>query len=421
MRAPRSLPARATSCSGSSTPPSPSACRAAPRTSSRSGSSSSPDRNWTVRHACTASAFAMALECPARRLARGLHRHPQPCRAGGRRMPTMEELLRETLEKGASDLHLSAGEPPLMRIHGDLARTGHPALTPEAVTGLVTSIMTDKQRQVFQTEHEVDFACELPDKTRFRVNVFVHSRGPGAVLRTIPTHIPSLDSLQMPPILKELCTRERGLIVVTGPTGSGKSTTLAAMVDVINQTWDAHILTVEDPIEFVHPPKRCLVNQREVGPHTRSFSNALRSALREDPDVILVGELRDLETMSLALTAAETGHLVFGTLHTASAPKTIDRIIAVFPTEQQAQVRTMLSESLLGVITQMLLHKVGGGRAAALEILVGTPAVRNLIREGKTHQIPSAMQVGGKAGMQTMEAALMDLIGRGVITLDEVR
>ncbi|HYR96042.1 MAG TPA: type IV pilus twitching motility protein PilT [Candidatus Binatus sp.] len=330
-------------------------------------------------------------------------------------MPTMEELLRETLEKGASDLHLSAGEPPLMRIHGDLARTGHPALTPEAVTGLVTSIMTDKQRQVFQTEHEVDFACELPDKTRFRVNVFVHSRGPGAVLRTIPTHIPSLDSLQMPPILKELCTRERGLIVVTGPTGSGKSTTLAAMVDVINQTWDAHILTVEDPIEFVHPPKRCLVNQREVGPHTNSFSNALRSALREDPDVILIGEMRDLETISLALTAAETGHLVFGTLHTSSAPKTIDRIIDVFPAGQQSQIRTMLSESLEAVVAQTLLKKKGGGRVAATEILLGVPAVRNLIREAKLHQIPSMMQTGQRVGMQTLEMGMADLVKRGLI------
>ena len=330
-------------------------------------------------------------------------------------MPTMEELLRETLEKGASDLHLSAGEPPLMRIHGDLARTGHPALTPEAVTGLVTSIMTDKQRQVFQTEHEVDFACELPDKTRFRVNVFVHSRGPGAVLRTIPTHIPSLDSLQMPPILKELCTRERGLIVVTGPTGSGKSTTLAAMVDVINQTWDAHILTVEDPIEFVHPPKRCLVNQREVGPHTNSFSNALRSALREDPDVILIGEMRDLETISLALTAAETGHLVFGTLHTSSAPKTIDRIIDVFPAGQQSQIRTMLSESLEAVVAQTLVKKKGGGRVAATEILLGVPAVRNLIREAKLHQIPSMMQTGQRVGMQTLEMGMADLVKRGLI------
>jgi twitching motility protein PilT len=330
-------------------------------------------------------------------------------------MPTMEQLLRETTEKGASDLHLSSGLPPLLRIHGDLARTEHPALAPDDVTALVNTIMTEKQREVFQAEHEVDFACELPGKGRFRVNVFVHSRGPGAVLRTIPTQIPSLDSLQMPHILKELCTRERGLIVVTGPTGSGKSTTLAAMVDVINQTWDAHILTVEDPIEFVHPPKRCLVNQREVGPHTGSFSNALRSALREDPDVILIGEMRDLETISLALTAAETGHLVFGTLHTSSAPKTIDRIIDVFPAGQQGQIRTMLAESLEAVVAQTLLKKKGGGRVAAAEILIGVPAVRNLIRENKLHQIPSMMQTGQRVGMQTLEMGLADLVKRGLI------
>jgi len=330
-------------------------------------------------------------------------------------MRTMEELLRETVALGASDLHLSAGLPPLMRIHGDLTRTEHPALSAAGVTALVNSIMSEEQRQTFQAEHEIDFACEVPGKGRFRVNVFVQSRGPGAVLRTIPTAIPTLESLNLPPILKELCTRERGLVLVTGPTGSGKSTTLAAMVDLINQTWDAHILTVEDPIEFVHPPKRCLVNQREVGPHTRSFSNALRSALREDPDVILVGELRDLETMSLALTAAETGHLVFGTLHTSSAPKTIDRIIDVFPAGQQNQVRTMLSESLEAVIAQTLVKKKGGGRIAACEILIGAPAVRNLIREGKLHQIPSMMQTSQRIGMQTLDLALADLVKRGLI------
>src|SRR5881296_975249 len=330
-------------------------------------------------------------------------------------MRTMDELLRETVALGASDLHLSAGLPPLMRIHGDLTRTEHPALSAAGVTALVSSIMTDDQRQVFQAEHEADFACEVPGKGRFRVNVFMHSRGPGAVLRTIPSAMPSLDALQMPPILKELCTRERGLVLVTGPTGSGKSTTLAAMVDVINQTWDAHILTVEDPIEFVHPPKRCLVNQREVGPHTKSFSNALRSALREDPDVILISEMRDLETISLALTAAETGHLVFGTLHTSSAPKTIDRIIDVFPAGQQGQIRTMLSESLEAVVAQTLVKKKGGGRVAACEVLVGAPAVRNLIRESKLHQIPSMMQTGQRVGMQTLDMALADLVKRGVI------
>ena len=330
-------------------------------------------------------------------------------------MPTMEELLREAADKGASDLHLSAGEPPLLRIHGDLARTEHARLTPEDVTGLVNSIMSEDQRKHFEAEHEVDFACELSGRGRFRVNVFVQSRGPGAVLRAIPSVIPSLDSLEMPAVLKELCTRERGLVLVTGPTGSGKSTTLAAMLDVINQTWDAHILTVEDPIEFVHPPKRCLVNQREVGPHTNSFSNALRSALREDPDVILIGEMRALETISLALTAAETGHLVFGTLHTSSAPKTIDRIIDVFPAGQQGQIRTMLSESLEAIVAQTLLKKKGGGRIAACEILVGVPAIRNLIREAKLHQVPSMMQTGQRVGMQTLDMAIADLVKRGLI------
>jgi len=330
-------------------------------------------------------------------------------------MRTMDELLRETADLGASDLHLSAGLPPLMRIHGDLTRTEHPALSAAGVTALVNSIMSEEQRQTFQAEHEIDFACEVPGKGRFRVNAFVQSRGPGAVLRTIPTAIPTLESLNLPPVLKELCTRERGLVLVTGPTGSGKSTTLAAMVDLINQTWDAHILTVEDPIEFVHPPKRCLVNQREVGPHTRSFSNALRSALREDPDVILLGELRDLETMSLALTAAETGHLVFGTLHTSSAPKTIDRIIDVFPAGQQNQIRTMVSESLEAVVAQTLVKRKGGGRIAACEILIGAPAVRNLIREGKLHQIPSIMQTSQRLGMQTLDLALADLMKRGLI------
>ncbi len=330
-------------------------------------------------------------------------------------MPTMDELLREASAKGASDLHLSAGQPPRLRIDGDLIATEHPSLTPEAVRDLVGTLITPAQRQLFEAEHELDFSCELEGAGRFRVNVFMQSRGPGVVLRTIPTKIPSIESLSLPPILSQLCSRERGLILVTGPTGSGKSTTLAAMVDLVNSTWDGHILTIEDPIEFVHESKRCLVNQREVGPHTGSFSNALRSALREDPDVVLVGEMRDLETISLALTAAETGHLVFGTLHTSSAPKTIDRIIDVFPAGQQGQIRTMLSESLEAVIAQRLLKKKGGGRVAACEILVGVPAVRNLIREAKLHQIPSAMQTGQQAGMQTIDMAMADLVKRGLI------
>jgi twitching motility protein PilT len=330
----------------------------------------------------------------------------------------MQDLLREAAAQQASDLHLSAGQAPLLRVHGDLRRTEQPALSADDVTGLVRSIMNDEQWAHFEADNEIDFACELPGSGRFRVNVFVHSRGPGAVLRTIPTEIPSLDTMDLPPILKDLCSRERGLVLVTGPTGSGKSTTLAAMVDVVNATWEGHILTVEDPIEFVHPPKRCIVNQREVGHHTSSFARALKSALREDPDVILIGELRDLETISLALTAAETGHLVFGTLHTSSAPKTIDRIIDVFPADQQGQIRTMLSESLEAVVAQTLLKRKGGGRVAACEILVGTPAVRNLIREGKLHQLPSMMQTGKSVGMQTLDAAVADLVKRGVVDKD---
>jgi len=336
-------------------------------------------------------------------------------------MLSIPQLLRFAVQQKASDVHLSAGEPPMLRIHGDMVRVEHPALTSEDTHRLIFDVMNDGQRRAFQDKLEADFAFSLDEDLRFRVNVFLQNRGEGAVFRTIPTKIPKFDELGLPKILRELCDEEKGLVLVTGPTGSGKSTTLAAMIDYINETMQGHILTLEDPIEFVHKPKRSLVNQREVGTQTQSFNNALRSALREDPDVILVGELRDLETISLALTAAETGHLVFGTVHTSSAAKTVDRLVDVFPPVQQAQVRTMLSESLLGVCTQMLMQKVGGGRAAALEILIGNPAVRNLIREGKTHQIPSAMQVGGKSGMVTMEAAVMDLVTRGVVTADEAR
>ncbi|MBP1689726.1 MAG: pilT [Deltaproteobacteria bacterium] len=330
-------------------------------------------------------------------------------------MPNMDQLLREATDKGASDLHLSAGQAPRLRVDGDLMPLDYPAMSAEEVMAVVETVLSPEQLARFEAEHELDLSCALDDVGRFRVNVFMQSRGPGAVLRRIPTVIPSLESLGLPPIFTQLCERERGLVLVTGPTGSGKSTTLAAMVDHINNTWDAHILTVEDPIEFVHHSKRCLVNQREIGPHTGSFANALKSALREDPDVILVGEMRDLETISLALTAAETGHLVFGTLHTSSAPKTIDRIIDVFPSGQQGQIRTMLSESLEAVLAQRLLKKKGGGRVAATEILVGVPAVRNLIREAKLHQIPSAMQTGQQYGMQTMDAAIADLTKRGLL------
>ena len=334
---------------------------------------------------------------------------------------SIASLLRFAVQQKASDLHVSAGEPPMVRVHGDMFRVDSPALSPEDAHRMIFDIMNDTQRRTFQDKLECDFAFALDDDLRFRVNVFVQNRGEGAVFRTIPSKIPRFEDLGLPEVVRHLCDEEKGLVLVTGPTGSGKSTTLAAMIDYLNETMPGHILTLEDPIEFVHKPKRSLVNQREVGSHTQTFNAALRSALREDPDVILNGELRDLETTALALTAAETGHLVFATVHTSSAPKTVDRLIDVFPPTQQAQVRTMLSESLLGVITQMLLHKVGGGRAAALEILIGTAAVRNLIRESKTHQIPSAMQVGGKVGMQTMEAAVLQLVKRGIVTLDEVR
>jgi twitching motility protein PilT len=324
---------------------------------------------------------------------------------------SVPQLLRFAVAQKASDIHLSAGEPPMLRVHGEMYRVDVPPLSKDDTHRLIFEVMNDSQRRTFA----------LDDELRFRVNVFVQNRGEGAVFRTIPTKIPKFEDLGLPAVLRNLCEEEKGLVLVTGPTGSGKSTTLAAMIDYVNTTMAGHILTLEDPIEFVHTPKKSLVNQREIGTQSQSFNAALRSALREDPDVILVGELRDLETISLALTAAETGHLVFGTVHTASAPKTVDRLVDVFPPAQQAQVRTMLSESLLGVCTQMLLAKQGGGRAAALEILVATPAVRNLIRENKTHQIPSAMQVGGKVGMQTMEAAVMDLINKGIVTADEAR
>ena len=278
----------------------------------------------------------------------------------------ISQLLQFAYQNDASDLHISAGEPPMIRVHGDMKKIKVPPISPEETVTMVYEIMGDLQRRIFEERSELDFSMQLGEIARFRVNVFRQNRGIGAVFRKIPTTILSLEQLGMPPILGELSRREKGLVLVTGPTGSGKSTTLAAMIDLINQELEGHILTVEDPIEFVHRSKRCLVNQREVGPHTQSFNNALRAALREDPDIILVGELRDLETIQLALTAAETGHLVFGTLHTSSAPKTADRIIDVFPADQQAQVRAMFAESLQAVVTQTLCRKVGGGRVAAL-------------------------------------------------------
>lgn len=331
------------------------------------------------------------------------------------------QLLAFGVEQGASDCHLSAGEPPMLRIHGDLKKLEHATLTREEVHAMVYDIMSDGDRKAFEETHDVDFSFEMGDIARFRVNVFMQRRGEGAVFRTIPAKILSLDQLGMPAVMKDLCQNERGLILVTGPTGSGKSTTLAAMVDYINKDYEGHIITVEDPIEFVHQSNKCLINQRELLRHTHSFANALRAALREDPDVILVGEMRDLETIQLALTAAETGHLVLSTIHTSSAPDTVNRIIDVFPPSQQSQIRTQLAESIEGVVTQTLLKKKAGGRVAAVEVLTGTTAIRNLIRENKIHQIPGTMQVSQKDGMQTMDMALLDLVARGVVTRDEAQ
>jgi twitching motility protein PilT len=309
----------------------------------------------------------------------------------------------------------------MLRIQGDLKKLDHPVLTQDEVHTMLFDIMNDAQRKAFEETHDVDFSFEMGDVARYRVNVFMQRKGEAAVFRTIPTKILSLDQLGMPQVMKDLCQKEKGLILVTGPTGSGKSTTLAAMIDYINGDFEGHILTVEDPVEFVHLSKKCLVNQRELGPHTQSFANALRAALREDPDVILVGEMRDLETIQLALTAAETGHLVFGTIHTSSAADTVNRIIDVFPSAQQAQIRAQFAESIEAVVTQTLLKKKGGGRVAAVEVLTGTTAVRNLIREGKIHQIPGTMQVSQKVGMQTMDMALTDLVTRGLVTREEAQ
>ena len=326
------------------------------------------------------------------------------------------ELLAFSVKNKASDLHLSAGLPPMIRVDGDVRKINLPELDHKAVHGLVYDIMSDKQRRDYEEFLEVDFSFEIPSLARFRVNAFNQNRGAGAVFRTSPSQVLSLEDLACPPVFKELLDQPQGLILVTGPTGSGKSTTLAAMVDHINRKEYAHILTIEDPIEFVHTPSRCLINQREVHRDTHGFSEALRSALREDPDYILVGELRDLETIRLALTAAETGHLVFATVHTSSAAKTIDRIIDVFPAGEKPMVRSMLSESLRAVISQSLLKKVGGGRVAAHEIMVGIPAIRNLIREDKVAQMYSAIQTGQQYGMQTLDQCLQDLVRRGLVT-----
>lgn len=331
------------------------------------------------------------------------------------------ELLLFAKKESASDVHISSGEPPMIRIHGEMRKLDAPPLPREEVHNMLYGILNDQQRKTYEEFHELDFAIALTEAGRFRINAFLQSRGESIVFRTIPTVIPSLEQLNMPKIIGDLTKKEKGLVLVTGPTGSGKSTTLAAMIDLINREEKCHILTVEDPIEFVHQSKNSLVNQRELGSHTHSFANALRSALREDPDVILVGEMRDLETISLALTAAETGHLVFGTLHTSSAPKTVDRIIDVFPAEQQEQVRAMFSESIQAVVTQVLLkRKDGKGRTAALEIMIGTPAVRNLIRENKIAQIPSSLQTGRQHGMQTMDQALIDMYQKDIVTREAI-
>lgn len=331
------------------------------------------------------------------------------------------ELLAFSVKHNASDLHLSAGLPPMIRVDGDVRRINLPLLEHRQVHSLVYDIMNDHQRKVYEEDLEVDFSFEIPNLARFRVNAFNQSRGIGAVFRTIPSKVQTLNDLGAPLIFQNIAENPRGLVLVTGPTGSGKSTTLAAMIDYINDNHNHHILTIEDPIEFVHQSKQCLVNQREVYRDTKSFSAALRSALREDPDIILVGEMRDLETIRLALTAAETGHLVFGTLHTTSAAKTIDRIIDVFPGEEKSMVRSMLSESMRAVISQTLLKKNGGGRIAAHEIMIGIPAIRNLIREDKVAQMYSVIQTGMVHGMQTMDYCLKQLVSRGLVSVQDAK
>ncbi|WP_148861519.1 type IV pilus twitching motility protein PilT [Marinobacter fonticola] len=331
------------------------------------------------------------------------------------------ELLAFSAKQGASDLHLSAGLPPMIRVDGDVRRINLPPMEHKEVHSLIYDIMNDKQRKDYEEFLETDFSFEVPGVARFRVNAFNQNRGAGAVFRTIPSKVLTMDDLGMGQVFKDVSSVPRGLVLVTGPTGSGKSTTLAAMLDYINDSRYEHVLTIEDPIEFVHESKKCLVNQREVHRDTLGFNEALRSALREDPDIILVGELRDLETIRLALTAAETGHLVFGTLHTTSAAKTIDRIVDVFPAEEKSMVRSMLSESLQAVVSQTLMKKVGGGRVAAHEIMIGTSAIRNLIREDKVAQMYSAIQTGGSIGMQTLDQCLQRMLQKGLITREAAR
>ncbi len=329
------------------------------------------------------------------------------------------QLLAFSVKNGASDLHLSAGLPPMIRVDGDVRRINVDPMDHEVVHGMVYDIMNDKQRKAYEEYFETDFSFEIPGLARFRVNAFNQNRGAGAVFRTIPSKILTLEELKAPKIFEDISDTPRGIVLVTGPTGSGKSTTLAGMINYVNENHYAHILTIEDPIEFVHESKKCLINQREVHRDTLGFSEALRSALREDPDVILVGEMRDLETIRLALSAAETGHLVFGTLHTSSAAKTIDRVVDVFPAAEKEMVRSMLSESLRAVISQTLMKKIGGGRVAAHEIMIGTPAIRNLIRENKIAQMYSAIQTGQSQGMQTLDQNLQEMMTKGLVSKDE--
>ena len=333
----------------------------------------------------------------------------------------ISQLLAFSVKNGASDLHLSAGVPPMIRVDGDVRRINVPAMEHRQVHEMVYDIMNDKQRKDYEEFLETDFSFEIPGLARFRVNAFIQNRGAGAVFRTIPSKILTLEDLACPKIFEEIASYPRGLVLVTGPTGSGKSTTLAAMMDHKNENEYSHILTIEDPIEFVHESKKSLINQREVHRDTLGFNEALRSALREDPDTILVGELRDLETIRLALTAAETGHLVLGTLHTSSASKTIDRIIDVFPGAEKDMVRSMLAASLRAVISQTLCRKIGGGRVAAHEILIGTPAIRNLINEDKVAQMYSAIQTGNNVGMQTLDQNLQEILSKGLIAREEAR
>ena len=341
--------------------------------------------------------------------------------AGQKSVMDISNLLRFAKEQGASDLHLSAGEPAMLRVNGEIRKIDSPPLKREEVHDLLYDIFNDRQKMMFEEDHEIDFSLDFKGIARFRVNAYLQSRGEAIAFRPIPDKVPTLKELGLPDILAETVKKPKGLILVTGPTGSGKSTTLAAMIELINQSQRLHIITIEDPIEFTYEPKKCLINQRELGAHTKSFARALRAALREDPDVILVGELRDLETISLAMTAAETGQLVLGTLHTAGASKTVNRIIDAFPGDQQPQIRSMFSGAISAVMSQVLLRrKDGKGRVAAVEVLLGSPAIRHQIRDGKVAMIPATMQTSKQMGMQTMDAALIDLYNGGVVDMDVI-